>query len=188
MIHKDERGSATLWFLYFLPILLVVLVLSFDLTRVYVARVALKQSAALATRAAAMEIDTDALAGSVVTDADGNVTVTPPKLVLKESETVLPVLQSVFSENMKHYDGLFIDYVVEQYDIVNADQEEAQKHGTSVAPKIMKASNGKVVTLEQTGVMAEFYGVVELSPLARLANLERNWEIHVLSAAAPELK
>ncbi|PTQ51592.1 MAG: hypothetical protein HSCHL_1295 [Hydrogenibacillus schlegelii] len=184
MIRKDDRGSATLWFVYFLPVLLVVLVLAFDLARAYAARVALKQSAALAARAAAMELDADALAGSVVTDANGNVTVTPPKLALTGNAD--STFRDVLTRNTGGYGSLIRNVSADVW-TVNEDPAMAKKYGTAQAPTV-QTWNGYRVEMKKTGVIGLVRATVDLSPLARMILGKQALDISVITAAAPEMR
>lgn len=185
MIHKDERGSATLWFVYFMPALLIVLVLSFDLARVYAAKIALKQSAALAARSAAIELDSFALAGLVKTDVDGNVVISSPEIVLNNDTE--KTFKYILDQNAKSYGSLFKDLNGSIW-VINQNPEIAQYQWVSEAPWVVQAPNGYQVEINNTSVVGLVQATVDLSPLARLALGKNQMDITVLTAASPELR
>lgn len=170
---KDDRGSATLFVVLILPIFFIVLVLASDLGRVYAAKVALKQSAALAARAAALEIDQTALS-----DPENP----HPAVTLN----AIGVFQQVIEQNMGHYQSLFATPPKSDVRIVNS-VDDAQRLGTLAAPYEV-SHNGQTVRVEQSGVVAIVRTRVLLSPLAQAVLGKESLDISVITAAAPELR
>lgn len=187
MSVKDDRGSATLWFVYFMPVLLVILVLAFDLSRVYVAKVALKQSAALAARSAAFELDEELLKGRIEYDPFGNPIYYPPEIVLTDQAGA--TFYDIFNQNARNYSGILKNYHVDYIDgvtVVNENQGMAYYYHTDVPPVQMN-KNGYKVTMDKTGVIGVVTANVELSPIARLALGKSVINISTITAAVPEM-
>lgn len=185
---KDDRGSATLWFVYFIPVLLVILVLAFDLSKVYVAKVALKQSAALAARSAAFELDEEYLKGRIEYDPFGNPIYYPPEIVITDQAEV--TFSDIFNQNASRYSGILTNYHVDYSDgitVVNQNAERASFYRTDITP-VEKEKNGYRVQLNQPGVISVVTADVELSLIARLALGKSKINISTITAAAPEMK
>lgn len=170
---KDDRGSATLFVVLSLPVLLIVLVLASDLGRVYAAKVALKQSAALAARAAAMEIDQTALSD-------------PENPHPAVTSNAVSTFQQVLAQNTGHYKSFFATSPQSDVMVVNP-ANDAQRLGTLSAPYEV-THNSQTVRVEQSGVVAIVRTSVPLSPLARAVLGKQSLEISVVTAAAPELR
>ena len=184
MIRKDDRGSATLWFVYFLPVLLVVLVLAIDVLRAYAPRLPLKQGAALGAREAATGVDVDAVVGIVVADAADGVAGTPPKLALTGNAD--STFRDVLTRNTGGYGSLIRNVNADVW-TVNEDPAMAKKYGTAQAPTV-QTWNGYRVEMKKTGVIGLVRATVDLSPLARMILGKQALDISVITAAAPEMR
>ncbi|WP_338835932.1 TadE/TadG family type IV pilus assembly protein [Neomoorella thermoacetica] len=172
----SRRGSAAMLFVFFFPIFLCALSMAWDLGRLYAAKVACRHALNLAVRAAAAEIDPDALA-----DPSG------PRLVVvpgRARASFDAILRANYTPLRGHLvDG---DYREVFFYVVNYP-DDAKRVGSLSTP-FSYSTGDRTVTVAQPGVAAEIAVPVELGPFGKLAAGQNVVEMKVHTAAAPELR
>ncbi|NHM28083.1 hypothetical protein G7K71_14060 [Desulfofundulus sp. TPOSR] len=175
-VYRDRRGSAVLLFVFFFPLFVCMLSMAWDLGRLYAAKVACRHALNLAVRAAAAEIDPDALA-----DPSG------PRMVVVPGKAKAS-FDSVLKANYDPLRGHLVDgsYREVFFYVVNSP-DDAEKVGSPSTP-FSYSTGGGTVTLRQPAVAAEIAVPVELGPFGKMATGRSVVEMRVHTAAAPEVK
>lgn len=175
-ILRNCRGSAALLFVLFFPLFVCMLSMAWDLGRLYAAKVACRHALNLAIRAAAAEIDPDALA-----DPSG------PRMVVVPGKAKAS-FDSVLKANYDPLRGHLVDgnYREVFFYVVNSP-DDAERVGSLSTP-FSYSTGVETVTLRQPAVAAEIAVPVELGPFGKMATGWNEVEIKVHTAAAPEIK
>uniref|UniRef100_UPI00054FCBC6 hypothetical protein n=1 Tax=Desulfovirgula thermocuniculi TaxID=348842 RepID=UPI00054FCBC6 len=150
--------------------------MAWDVGRLYAAKVASRHALNLAVRAAAAEIDPDALA-----DPSGSRMVVVPARARASFDEVLGANYTPMRGRL--VDG---DYRVVFFYVVNYP-DDAKRVGSLPAP-FSYYTGDRTVTLAQPGVAAKIAAPVGLGPFGRLATGLGTVEVEVHSAAAPEVR
>lgn len=173
---RAGRGSAALLLALFFPVFMCAVSMSWDLGRLYAAKIAARHALNLAVRAAAAEVDQAALS-----DPAGPRAAVDPGRARASFDAVLaanvqPYLGGLFSGPPR---VLF-------FAVVNAPADAARL-GTPAAPWSYSVG-GRTVTLAQAAAAAEIAVPVRLGPFGRWAAGRAEVEVLAHAAAAPELR
>jgi len=174
-LFRDRRGSAVLLFAFLFPLFICMLSMAWDLGRLYAAKVACRHALNLAVRAAAAEIDPDALA-----DPSG------PRMVVVPGRAKAS-FDAVFRANYDPLRGRLVDGNYREVFFYVVNYPDDAKRVGSLSTPFSYFTGAKTVTITQPGVAAEVAVPVELGPFGKLATGQSVVEIKVHTAAAPEL-
>jgi Flp pilus assembly protein TadG len=172
MILKSQKGSITILFVLSLPVFLCALVMSWDIGKMYTAKITARNGVTIAARAAASELDLN---------MDDLYEFEEPVLLINEDKASV-TFQSVLQENLnKHKGSLFaIDDNTEQF--VNAFVVANSPGEYQVG--------GRRVQITQPAVAAEIEVPVELSVFGKLVldKDDNKVTVKAFTVVAPEIR
>ena len=173
MILKSQKGSITILFVLSLPVFLCALAMSWDIGKLYVAKITARNSITIAARAAASELDLD-MADLYELEK--------PILIIDEDKASV-TFQSVLQENLEKHSGLFA---------INEDDDA----GRFVNAFLVANSpgeyqvGGRRVRITQPSVAAEIEVPVELSVFGKLVldKDDNKVTVKAFTVVAPEIR
>jgi len=175
MILKSQKGSATILFVLSLPIFIYALAMSWDIGRLYTAKITARHSVILAARAAAAELDIE------LEDLTNPGDLEP---IIKEGEA-LSTFKGSLDKNLKYHKGRL-------FAINEGDGMEQYITGFLVANVPGEYQIGsRRVQISQPAVAAEIEVPVELSLFGALVMGDKDdneVRIKAFTVVAPEIR